>query len=297
MRTEPASSAQTTHPIRFRIRRGLDRSEVLALQAGLRSEEQWDRLPKLSVTHRSSVARLGLASGPVAIKRYDEPRIYVLRTFARQSRAERETRAMDLIAAALSDAPVRVLAWAEVRRFGFVTRSYLVTNELEGALDLRAVKGLSGQSRAEATDLVMRRLPAIVAALHDAGIHLRALRGKNILMRPSDRALALIDQPLAHAPRRFGLRHRLRDLATLSLELRRFLDGAEWSRFLEAYLDHSLDLDAAQSARIDADQIEDIARRLGHDTPLRAAFHTAKRRLSRTRLAASLSGRNRRTPR
>src|SRR6266850_2499834 len=115
-------------------------TDVLARFA--RDTAAWQALPKVGETRRSSVARLRLSAGPVVVKRYSDPGAFLVLTFAKRSRAEREARALDLVGAVLPDNAVRELAWIEERRFGFVARSWLVTEELEQSFDLRRIKRL-----------------------------------------------------------------------------------------------------------------------------------------------------------
>ena len=279
--------------VRLRVRRNLRPADVAVLSELIDDPSRWRDLPKLATSHRSSVARVTLPSGSVVVKRYREPALFRLRTFGRFSRAEREARAMDLVASALFESPVRVLAWAEDRRLGFVASSHLVVSELAGSFDLRAVRSLDSASRARAAELVLEKLPGMVAALHDAGIFCGgSLRGKNVLVQPDHERVAIIDQIAASAPRRLRTRHRTRDLATLSLELRRFLDDAQWQAFLERYREAALDLSQEEWGRLSVDRIARVARRVAHRTLWTAAVRGVKRRLRRSRLGRWSSGRS-----
>src|SRR6266850_5239280 len=126
----------------IQLREPLAGADAAVLVRCANDSAEWQALPKLGEARRSSVARLRLSVGPVVVKRYSEPAGFRLLTFARKSRAEREARALDLVAAAVPDAAIRVLAWAEERHLGCVEWSILVTAELEQSFDLRRIKML-----------------------------------------------------------------------------------------------------------------------------------------------------------
>jgi serine/threonine protein kinase len=272
------------------LREGIPPSDVDALRRCAVDEPHWQELPKLAQAPRSSVARLQWSSGPVVVKRYIDPGAFRLRTFARRSRAEREACALDLVGSVLPENPVRALAWAEQRRLGLVARSYLVTAELEESFDLRRIKTLDPPQRDDAIRVVQEQLSRLLARLHAANVVARTLRGKNALLQPASGRIALIDLPYARAVTRLGVRQRIRDLAILSLELRRFLDAEDWNRFLAAYRAEAGDLAARDADRICADRIARRAKRLGHRTGLSAATRAAKRRFRHSGIGEWVTG-------
>jgi hypothetical protein len=278
---------------RLHLTRPLADADVAKLEPVLCDDRCWDALPKLAEGHRSSVARLGLSSGPVVVKRYLEPAGYRLRTLGRLSRGKREARAMAHLAMALPDDPVRVVAWAEARHVGLVTRSFVVATELADSFDLRSVKRMAAEDRGPVVEAVLSVLPERVARLHAGGVFAQALRGKNVLFQPSTGRIALIDQPYARRLRRLRLRHRVYDLATLSLELRRFLDDAQWSRFLAAYRSHCREIEGWEDPRLGEDRIAQSAARAGHDTRLNAWWRGLARRFRRSPLGEWLTGQRR----
>jgi tRNA A-37 threonylcarbamoyl transferase component Bud32 len=250
----------------------------------------WQALPKLGDARRSSVARLRLSAGPAVLKRYSEPAGFRLLTFARKSRAEREARALDLVAAAVPGAAVGVLAWGEERRFGCVAWSLLVTAEFEHSFDLRRVKTLVARDRADAVRAVQERLPPLVARLHAQRVFAATLRGKNVLLQPATGRIALIDLPYARAVAGFGARHRVRDLAILSLELCRFLSAAEWEEFLSRYRAAARELGAQDSDQVASASVARVAARVGHRTASSSARKRIRRRFRRTRIGEWLTG-------
>ena len=250
----------------------------------------WQALPKLGEARRSSVARLRLSAGPAVLKRYSEPAGFRLLTFARKSRAEREARALDLVAAAVPGAAVDVLAWGEERRFGCVAWSLLVTAEFEHSFDLRRVKTLVARDRADAVRAVQERLPPLVARLHAQRVFAATLRGKNVLLQPATGRIALIDLPYARAVAGFGARHRVRDLAILSLELCRFLSTAEWEEFLSRYRAAARELGAQDSDQVASASVARVAARVGHRTASSSARKRIRRRFRRTRFGEWLTG-------
>jgi hypothetical protein len=250
----------------------------------------WQALPKLGEARRSSVARLRLSAGPAVVKRYSEPSGFRLLTFARKSRAEREARALDLVASAVPDGAIRVLAWGEQRRFGCVAWSLLVTAELEHSFDLRRIKMLGARDRADAVRAVQERLPRLVARLHARRVFAATLRGKNVLLQPATGRIVLIDLPYARAVAGFGARHRVRDLAILSLELCRFLSAAEWEEFLASYRAAARQLGAQDAEQVGAERIARVAARVGHRTASSSARKRIRRRFRRTRIGEWLTG-------
>ena len=250
----------------------------------------WQALPKLGEARRSSVARLRLSAGPAVVKRYSEPAVFRLLTFARKSRAEREARALDLVALAVPDGAIRVLAWGEERRLGCVAWSLLVTAELEHSFDLRRIKMMGERDRADAVRAVQERLPRLVARLHAQRVFAATLRGKNVLLQPATGRIALIDLPYARAVAGFGARHRVRDLAILSLELCRFLSAAEWEEFLARYRAAARELGAHDAEPVGAERIARVAARIGHRTASSSARKRIRRRFRRTRIGEWLTG-------
>ncbi len=276
--------------VEIRAREPLCGADTDALARCARDEAAWRALPKLGEARRSSVARLRLSAGPVVVKRYCDPGAFRLLTFARRSRAEREARALDLVGAALPENSVRALAWGEERRFGFVARSWLVTAEFEQSFDLRRIKTLRPPERGAVLSAVQGQLPRVVARLHARGIFAVTLRGKNVLLQPDTGRIALIDLPYARVVAKLGARHRVRDLAILSLELRKFLDEPEWNQFLARYRAAASELGAADADRISAERVARVAARAGHQTPFSAAAKRAKRRFRHSRIGEWVTG-------
>jgi hypothetical protein len=274
----------------IQLRAPLAAADAALLERCATDPDEWRALPKLGEARRSSVARLGLSAGPAVVKRYSEPAGFRLLTFARKSRAEREARALDLVAAAVPGAAMRVLAWGEQRRLGCVEWSLLVTDELEHSFDLRQIKTLVGRERSEAVSAVKDQLPQMVARLHAGRVFAATLRGKNVLLQPASGRLALIDLPYARALTRFAARHRVRDLAILSLELSRFLSAAEWDHFLARYRAAARELGARDADAVDAASVARVAARVGHRTASSSARKRLRRRFRRSRIGEWLTG-------
>src|SRR5262249_57943513 len=104
------------------------------------------------------------------------------------------------------------------------------------------------------------------------------------------RRIARIVRPYARAVARRGVRHRVRDLAILSLELRKFLDAGQWERFLARYRAVARELGGRQLERIGAERIARAAARAGHRTRISAAVQRAKRRFRRSRVGEWVTG-------
>lgn len=246
--------------------------------------DRTDALPLLAETARSRVARLEVDGRRLVIKRYTEPGLYLLRTFLRASRAQREAGALVLVGRALPDNAVEPLAWAEERRGGFVPRSWLVTTELVSAMNLRRVDQLAARERSVLFDVVPQRL----AALHRAGIVAGNLHAKNVLVQPDTGAVAFIDLPLAHHVGAVSLAQRTRDLACLAKGLRRSLAADDLLRLCAAYTAAAgLDLDPARLL----ERVAAWADVLDNRTPVAGAVHGLHLRLGRSWLGRLAGGR------
>lgn len=242
------------------------------------------------VDARGSCVAVGELEGRVvAIKRYTHARVFFLRTFGRASRAQREAEALAWIHAAGN--PVRPLAWASVRRGGCVSRCYVVTTYFAGSFDLRRLRHGSPEEARPLIEDLQGILPARIARLHDAGIWIRTLRGKNVLYRPTDRRVALIDVPRARWLGALEPRHRLVDLATLFVELRHTFSHADLQRFLDAYLREARSLSAAGALEITEERVLRLADRIGHRTRFSSWIKHTRKRARHTRIGQWVTGR------
>ena len=272
-----------------RVRLGVA-TDLAALRAGIAATvapDATDALPLIAETRRSRVVRLEVDGQRLVLKRYVEPGLFLLRTFLRASRARREAAALELVARAVPDNPVRPVAWAERRRRGFVRHSWLVTTELTDSVSLRRLKHLEGAEREAVRATVLERLPVHVAVLHRGGIFARNLHAKNVLVQPATGRLGFIDLPRASAVRRLSRHQRVYDLACLTKELRRSLSTDDLGRFFSRYVE-AAGLDLAP-----ADLQEAVARRadlLDNRTPLAGALHGLRKWLKRTWLGQLVIG-------
>ena len=241
-------------------------------------------LPRIAEARRSVVGRLTHDDLSLAVKRYEFPRAFVLRTWNVPTRARREAANLAWVNQRIDNA-VDVVAWAEVRSSGFVPRCWIVTTELQHARDLRALKHMDPADRDAHWRPVAEALPGWVAALHRDGLWIGTLRGKNVLVAPDPQQVALIDVP--YAQRRAAPLHRelrVHDLASLYHEVRRAVDDAAWRDFLARYLEDGEDLDAWAT---------EIAARTDHmaqrSWPHRAV-RGLRRRLKRTTVGRWVTG-------
>ena len=226
----------------------------------------------------------------IAIKRYAYVRAAHLRTFARTCRARREAGALALVSAKVAN-PVRPLAWGCVRRWGCTARGYVVTTFFEDAFDLRRLRRLPEEERPPLIEGLLEELPGVVARLHEAGVFVKTLRGKNLLYRPRDRQVALIDLPRAKALGSVGVKQRLFDLGMLFGELRYTFSRAQLQRFLEAYLQASPSLSPSERAGVTVDATHEVAERIGHRTWLSSRVKRVKKWARRTRVGQASTGR------
>ena len=109
-----------------------------------------------------------------------------------------------------------------------------------------------------------------------------------MLLQPATGRIALIDLPYARALPRFGARHRVRDLAILSLELRRFLSAAEWEDFLARYRAAARELGARDADAVGAER--DRARRRARRAPHRGVVDAQAGRSAASGTRGSANG-------
>lgn len=246
-----------------------------------------EALPRLGTSRRAVVGRLVVDGRSFVVKRYTNPRLFLLRTLGQRSKAEREARALELIASRTGN-PIEAVAWAEQRGWGMSSRSWLVTSELADSVDLRRIRRSDDPAeRARVKEAALRGLPSLLARLHKAGVVANNLMAKNVLLQPETGTLALIDQPHAQGgPGPLPERQRRWDLACLFRELRHGLSPEETRAFLKDYLGElgTGDLDGAL-ALLD----QDVARR-AHETPLRRLWHRLRGWFKRTRVGEAAIG-------
>lgn len=245
-------------------------------------------LPRLGTSRRALVGRLVVEGRAWVVKRYLNPRLFLLRTLGQRSKAEREAEALRLIAARTGN-PIQAVAWGERRVLGMVSVSWLVTSELTDAVDLRRLRRSDDPAeRAWVKQVVLRDLPARLAGLHRAGIAAGNLMAKNVLLQRGTETLALIDQPHARAWPRLSERQRLWDLACLFRELRHGLSEEETRAFLRDYL-ATLGAEPAALPAAESRLARAVARR-AHETPLRRLWHAARGWFKRTRVGELATG-------
>jgi hypothetical protein len=252
-------------------------------------EDRVLELPSVNRSRNSFVGRLVVEGQRYMVKRYIERRIFLLQTLARASRAQREARALSTLAD-LIDNPVRPAAFAERRALGLVPRSYIVTNELVGSVDLRRVRrSPDPQERASLRAVVLERLPSRVADVHRAGFYARTLNAKNVLYQHETGAFAFIDLPRGRLHPAFDTSHRLYDLACLYREFRHALTREEWRTFLARYQQAFAGSDEAAVEHA-LRTTEKLALQMAHLTPNRRRYRQLKKRFKRTPVGEFLTG-------
>ena len=259
-----------------------------ALEPLVRGDRVLD-LPCIARSRDSFVGRLEVGGQPFVLKRYVERRVFLLRTFARPSRARREAGALATLAT-LIDNPVRPAAFAEQRALGLVPRCFIVTNELVDSVDLRRVRrSPDPQERASLRAVVLERLPDRVADVHRAGFYARTLNAKNVLYQRGTGRFAFIDLPRGRLQPGFDASHRIYDLACLYREFRHALTREEWRDFLARYQRALAGPDEAEVDRA-LRATEGLALRMAHLTPGRRRYRRLKKRFKRTPMGEFLTG-------
>jgi tRNA A-37 threonylcarbamoyl transferase component Bud32 len=255
-----------------------DSALMHALEPLVRGDRVLD-LPRVAQSRNSFVGRLEIGDQRFMVKRYVERRVFLLQTFARPSRAQREARALTTLAD-LIDNLVRPVAFAEQRALGMVRLSYVVTNELVDSVDLRRVRrSPDPQERASLRAVILERLPSRVADIHRAGFYARTLNAKNVLFQRGTGSFAFIDLP----------RGRLHPAFDLYREFRHALTREEWRAFLARYQQA---FDGPAEAEVDRAlrTTERLALQMAHLTPNRRRYRQLKKRLKRTPVGEFLTG-------
>ncbi|MBI2933297.1 MAG: hypothetical protein HYY16_16760 [Planctomycetes bacterium] len=175
-------------------------------------------------------------------KAYDYRGLWRLRTLFIPARVKREFRNLIGLSALGLRVP-RPIAYGQTRRFGFILRSFLMTEAVAGAIDLREVADGKPAPFPLPRPAERRSLIATFARqlrrCHDAGWFLHTAFFKNLLLtRGADGyALHVIDVPFARIWRNRLLpgQARVRDLGCLLQGARQILTGAERLRFYRMY--------------------------------------------------------------
>jgi hypothetical protein len=129
------------------------------------------------------------------------------------SRCEREA----AILKQLTEAKLPCPRWAAVGVDGR-GRSFLLVEELTGAVDLRQVLSDTGLSDADRSSFA-EQLGRSIALFHTSGFTTPELTAKHVLVSPQVDEIALIDWQSARRVPRVSLRDRLRSLAALHASL------------------------------------------------------------------------------
>lgn len=194
------------------------------------------RVAEARIPHAGATARL-------FVKAYDYPGLWSLRTLFIPARVRREYE--NLIG--LSKLGLRVprpVAYGETRRFGCLTESFLATEAIENAIDLRelAVDRSKAPFPLPSTKERRELITSFARALrrcHDAGWFLHTAFFKNLLLSKerSGYALWVIDVPFAHIWRNrlSPERAKVRDFACLAKGAVKLLTRGERMRFCRAY--------------------------------------------------------------
>jgi serine/threonine protein kinase len=160
---------------------------------------------------------------------YGKP-LHRLRDCFRPSRARRAFHnGLRLEAAGVATA--RVLAVCEVRRLGWPTRAYLLTEEIPGALTLKSLLKENLLSR-----MAVLNLADVLARLHGSGFSHRDLKAANVLFDDHMRA-HLIDLDGVRYQGRLGQGRVVADLACLARDFAGHPQILKWRgrRFLRRY--------------------------------------------------------------
>lgn len=191
---------------------------------------------EVRVPHAGSTAHL-------FIKTYRYPGLWRLRTLFIPARVRREYENLVGLGKLGMRVP-RPVAYGETRQFGFLTESFLATEAIENAIDLRELAAGTSKApfpmpgRKERRELIMAFAHAL-RRCHDAEWFLHTAFFKNLLLShdSSGYALWVIDVPFAHIWRNRLMPDpaKVRDFATLAKGAVKLLTRTERLRFCKAY--------------------------------------------------------------
>ena len=196
---------------------------------------------------RSRVAEIRLphagATAHLFVKTYHYPGPSRLRTFFVPARVRREYENLVGLAKLGLRVP-RAVAYGETRVFGFLADSFLATEAIENAIDLREIAVDPSKSpfplpgRKERRELITSFARAL-RRCHDAEWFLHTAFFKNLMLSRGTAGYELwvIDVPFAHIWRNRLLPHhaKVRDFACLAKGAVKLLTRAERMRFCKAY--------------------------------------------------------------
>lgn len=156
-------------------------------------------VPLIKEDPHARVERVATPRGEVVRKTYTVARSRRWRTFLVASRGRREHRNLTWLVEAGVPA-VRPIDWGEERRAGCVTTSWIETEYLEGARDLRRIvrEGKwSAMADRRAWTRVLERVGELARACHLAGLVSTTMQTRNLLVGgpPEDPIVVLCDQP------------------------------------------------------------------------------------------------------
>jgi len=208
-----------------------DAASKWAKDAGARSHVAEVRLP-----HAGSTTHL-------FVKTYHYPGLWRLRTLFIPARVRREYENL-LGLAKLGMRVPRAVAYGETRVFGFLADSFLATEAIENAIDLRELAAGTSKApfplpgRKERRELIMAFAHAL-RRCHDAEWFLHTAFFKNLMLSHgrSGYELWVIDVPFAHIWRNRLMpdRAKVRDFATLAKGAVKLLTRTERMRFCKSY--------------------------------------------------------------
>jgi hypothetical protein len=194
------------------------------------------RVSEVRVPHAGATAHL-------FIKTYHYPGLWRIRTFFIPARVRREYENL-LGLSKLGMRVPRPVAYGESRWFGFLTRSFLATEAIENAIDLRELAAGTSKApfplpgRRERRELISAFAHAL-RRCHDAEWFLHTAFFKNLLLSrgPSGYVLWVIDVPFARIWRNRLMpgQAKVRDFACLAKGAVKLLTRAERMRFCRAY--------------------------------------------------------------
>lgn len=210
-----------------------DAAAKWAKDAGERSHVAEVRVP-----HAGSTSHL-------FIKTYHYPGLWRLRTFCVPARVRREYENL-LGLAKLGLRVPRAVAYGETRIFGFLADSFLATEAIENAIDLRELAAGTSTApfplpgRKERRELITGFARAL-RRCHDAEWFLHTAFFKNLLLSrgAAGYELWVIDVPFAHIWRNRLMpdRAKVRDFACLAKGAVKLLTRTERMRFCRSYGD------------------------------------------------------------
>lgn len=143
------------------------------------------------------------------------------------------------------------IAFLEMRRWGFLLRSYLLVQRLPSAEAIhqrykRLYRRCADPALAKEKEVLLGALARALAAMHENGIFYGDLKASNVLAYPAEKRmeLAFVDLESVRLSRKISLARRVEDLGSLLCSFLGIVSRRDAFRFIKIYMAASPTLSA-----------------------------------------------------